>query len=197
MKQKSTKLSTDRMPRESAQEYTAWLLYCELGSLGKALGAWERIFHQSYTNLSPIYREQLGKPVTLRTLKNWSKKHHWVRRKEMKVNEDLAELKKETKRIAKLRIYKITIAFGRALDLKLKQLERGEYVSMSDLKTAWEMHRVEMGLVTGRYTVVAKIDENEQKPLTPEEKELGRRIDKLVIDFYNKKKLRSKTDKSL
>jgi hypothetical protein len=165
------KLSTLRMPGEREKEYTAWLLYCESGSLEKTLRIWGKIWHQVVTDLSPVYRERLGKPASLRTLKRWCVKHKWIKRTRIKLDEDLKELHKETQKIAKLRIYKITKVFGIALDKKLKQLQQGEHISASDLKTCWEMHRIEMGLSTsiGRQEVISVINEDEQKPPTKEE----------------------------
>lgn len=164
------KFITSRMPGEREDQYTAWLLYCEAGSLEKTLRVWEKIWHEVVTDLSPIYKERLGRPVSLRTLKRWCAKHKWIKRTRIKLDEDLQELHKETKRIAKLRIYKITKVFGIALDKKLKQLQQGEHISARDLKTYWEMHRIEMGLSTsiGKQEV-SLINEDEQKPLTEEE----------------------------
>jgi len=184
---RNEKLSTQKIPGERAREYTAWLLYCESGSLEKTLRIWQQIWHEVVTNLSPIYREQLGKPVSLRTLKRWCAKYRWVQRTEIKLDEDLKVLRKETQKIAILRIHKITEIFGIALHRKIKQLQQGEHISATDLKNYWEMHRIEMGLSTtiGKQQV-SLINEDEQRPLTPEEEELSKAITELEKEFSRK-----------
>lgn len=110
----------------------------------------------------------------------------------MKLEEDLKALREETKQIATTRKHKVAEAFKRTLDLKIKQLRKGEIVSTSDVKALWEMFRTELGLSTNKSEVAHTINEEDQKPPTPEEDELGREIDKAIINYYDKKRRKTK-----
>jgi len=110
----------------------------------------------------------------------------------MKLAEDLEALREETKRIATNRKHKVAEAFKRTLDLKIRQLRKGEIVSTSDVKALWEMFRTELGLSTGKSEIAHTINEEDQKPPTPEEDELGKEIDQAIKDYYDKKRRASK-----
>jgi hypothetical protein len=190
-KKKTTiKLATTKLPGESEQQYVAWLLYCDSGSIDKLLHLWEGL-HQGFTETSPEFiglRSRLGDLVSRRTLASWSKKFQWVKRRDMKLAEDLTALREETQRIATTRKHKVAEAFKRSIDLKIKQLRKGEAVSTSDVKALWEMLRTELGLSTGKTEISHKINEDDQVPPTPEEDELGKEIDQAIKNFYDKKR---------
>lgn len=190
-KKKTTiKLVTTKLPEENEKQYVAWLLYCDSGSIDKLFRLWEGL-HQGFTETSPEFvslRSRLGDPVTRRTIATWSKKFQWVKRRNMKLAEDLEALREETKRIAITRKHKVAEAFKRSLDLKIKQLRKGELVSTGDVKALWEMFRTELGLSTGKTEVSHKINEDEQVPPTPEEDELGKEIDQAIKNYYDKKR---------
>lgn len=191
-KRKTTiKLATTKLPKESEQQYLAWLLYCEAGSLRKLLRMWTNL-RQGFGDVAPEIASRLDEPPSIRTIQSWSKKFQWVKRTELKLEEDLLALREETKRIATTRKHKVAEAFKRSLDLKIKQLRKGELVSTSDVKALWEMFRTELGLSTGKSEVAHTINEEDQKPPTPEEDELGKEIDQAIKNYYDKKRRTSK-----
>jgi hypothetical protein len=181
------KVVTIKFPGETEQQYLAWLLYCEAGSLQKLLRMWTGI-RQGFGEVSSEIASRLDDPPTIRTLQNWSVKYQWVKRSELKLEEDLLALREETKRIATIRKHKIAEAFKRSIDLKIKQLRKGESVATGDVKALWEMFRTEMGLSTSKTEISHKINEDEQKPPTPEEDELGKEIDQAIKNYYDKKR---------
>jgi hypothetical protein len=180
-------LSTARMEGESEQQYLSWLLYCEAGSLQKLLRLWEGV-RQGFGEVSVEIASRLGEPVSLRTLEKWCSKFQWVNRASLKLDEDLLSLREETQRIATTRKHKIAEAFKRSIDLKNKQLRKGEVVSTGDVKSLWEMFRTELGLPTGKTEVTHTINEEDQKLPTPEEQELGQEIDQAVKNYYDRKR---------
>lgn len=187
-KKKTTiKLATSKLPGETERQYVAWLLYCEAGSLRKLLRMWTNL-RQGFGEVAPEIASRLDKPPSIRTIQTWSKKFQWVKRSELKLEEDLLALREETKRIAITRKHKVAEAFKRSLDLKIKQLRKGELVSTGDVKALWEMFRTELGLSTGKTEVSHRINEDEQVPPTPEEDELGKEIDQAIKNFYDKKR---------
>lgn len=199
MKRKTNKLklplSTKKLSGETEQQYVAWLLYCEHGTFDKLFHLWEGL-HQGFTETSPEIgnlRDRLGAPVSRRSIASWSKKFQWVKRRDLKLEEDLLALREDTKRIASFRTHKIAEAFRRSIDLKIKQLKKGEAVSTSDVKAMWEMFRTELGLSTGKTEVAHTINEEDQKPPTPEEQELGKEIDQAVKKYYDR--IRDKAEK--
>lgn len=181
------KLTTSKMPGETIQQYTTWQLYCLTGSFDRLLVAWQGLL-QGYTKITPELeglRSRLGHLVTRKTIALWSKKFSWVKRTELKVTEDVDQIRTEAMRFEKERKYKIIKAFRKALDTKLKRLDSGEEVTISELKQLWEMTRTEMGLVTDRSSVSLT---GEQRLLTPEEEVEGRALDEFVKKFHNQKR---------
>lgn len=193
-KNSTIKLVTAKLPGETERQYVAWLLYCDFGTIDKLLNVWKGV-HQGFTESSPELsnlKGRLGIPVSRRSLAKWSKKFQWVKRRDMKLEEDLKALREETKRIATNRKHKVAEAFKRSIDLKIKQLRKGELVSASDVKTMWDMFRTELGLSTNKSEVAHTINEEDQKPPTPEEDELGKEIDQAIKNYYDKKRRTSK-----
>ncbi|TAN35155.1 hypothetical protein EPN27_04455 [Patescibacteria group bacterium] len=106
----------------------------------------------------------------------------------MKLDEDLTALREETKRIATMNKHKVAEAFKRTMDLRIKQLRKGESVTTADVKQLWEMFRTELGLSTGKTVIAHTINEEDQKPPTPEEDELGREIDQVIKRHYDRQR---------
>lgn len=187
MKQKQLKLTTAKMSGETMQQFTCWQLYCLTGSFDRLLVTWQGLL-QGYTKITPeldSLRNRLGRLVTRKTIALWSKKFSWVKRTELKVTEDVDQIRTEAMRFEKERKYKIIKAFRKALDTKLKRLDSGEEVTISELKQLWEMTRTEMGLVTDRSSVSVT---GEQRLLTPEEEAEGKALDEFVKKFHNQKR---------
>lgn len=181
------KLTTSKMLGETLQQYTTWQLYCLTGSFDRLLTAWEGL-NQGYTKITPELeglKARLSNIVTRKTIALWSKKFQWVRRTDLKIAEDVDQIRTEAKRFEKERKYKIIKAFRKALDTKLKKLDSGEEITIGELKQLWEMTRTEMGLVTDRSSLSVT---GEQRLLTPEEEKEGRALDNFVKQFQEQKR---------
>jgi len=193
---KSISLKTSKMPGESEKQYAAWLLYCEAGSHNKLYRLWERL-QQNFSDSSAEivgFKDALGVPPSSRTLAEWSKKYKWVERRELKLSEDLEVMKEKVQKIKREKIYKIAELFERMLVILVKKIKTGYDPTIQELKQIWEMLRTELGESIGKHEVVG-INEDEQTPPTPEEAELGKRIDQVIVDFYDEQaKKRSKIE---
>ncbi|MFA5169076.1 MAG: hypothetical protein WC530_11170 [Candidatus Omnitrophota bacterium] len=163
--------TTQKMPKETEQQYTAWLLYCEAGSLQKALGIWDKV-GQSVGEMGVEFAERLGKKPSDTTLERWSKQFHWVERREIKLAEDLTALREKTKKIKRNKLHRIAEAFDRVGNKIMKRLKASEEPTILEWKIVWEMFQVELGKPTNRSQL--KVDD--QHPLTPEEKIRGKKI---------------------
>ncbi len=180
-------VTTSKMPGETLQQYTVWQLYCLTGSINKLLSTWEGLLH-GYLKMSPELEDlkaRLGQLVVRKTIQRWSKQFHWVKRTDLKIAEDVDQIRTEAKRFEKERKYKIIKAFRKALDTKLKKLDSGEEVTVAELKQLWEMTRTEMGLVTDRSSLSVT---GEQRLLTPEEEKEGQALDDFVKKFQEQKR---------
>lgn len=186
-------LTTSKMPGETEQQYTAWLLYCEYGSIEKLHRTWQETEGRpKATERRPEFEEimgRLGKSPALTTVKEWSVKFRWVERKDLKLQSELEELHRRAGRVVAQKKQKIVIAFGRILDDLLKKIESKKFstenMTMSDLKKLWEMARTELGETLGKHEVA--INEDEQKPPTPEEREFGKAVDQAIKEFYGRR----------
>lgn len=181
---KKEKTITSKLNGETEQQYTAFLIYTEIGSLEKLLHYWQEAEWRPGTaerrpELAALI-EKLGKPPALTTLKEWSGKYNWVVRRETKLSEDLEALREKTKKIIASKKDKIAEAFGLILNKKIKQLKDGESVTLPDFKQAWEMFQVEIGKPTSLSELKT---EPEQRLLTPEEKEHGKRLH-MAVRWY-------------
>jgi len=177
-------ITTSKMPKETEQQYTAWLLYCEYGSIDKLLQTWQGIERRTKADEGrtefEALMERLGKPPARTTIGEWSIKYQWVKRKKMKITEDLEALREKTKKIKREKIHKIAEIFERIINKVLKGL-RGDYEpTISELKIVWEMFQIELGKPTSRGELKT---EPEQRLPTPEEKEHGKRIHK-AVEWY-------------
>lgn len=175
------------------QQFTCWQLYTLTGSFNRLLTTWEGLI-QGYLKMSPeleALRNRLGRLVTRKTIQRWSKQFRWVKRTELKVKEDIDQIRSEAQRFEKERKYKIIKAFRKALDTKLKKLDSGEEITIFELKQLWEMTRTEMGLVTDRSAVKVT---GEQRLLTPEEEAEGKALDALIKTFHERKRKEGNRD---
>ena len=181
----SLKLSTSKMQSETKQQYVAWLLYCEAGSLQKTLQEWERV-GQLLGETGVDYVPIIGDKPSDTTIETWSKKYQWVARTDLRLEEELAELKDKADRFRKKRKYLITDILIQKMT-KLRKDVRTQDSSVLEVKYLWEMHRTEWGESTGKTEVKHSIDESEQAPPDPEENEVGREIDQVIKKHYGKR----------
>ncbi|MEK7643288.1 MAG: hypothetical protein AAB372_02465 [Patescibacteria group bacterium] len=179
-------LTTAKMPKETEQQYTAWLLYCEAGSLQKTLRLWERV-GQSVGEMGAEFAVRLGKKPSDTTIERWSKQFRWVERKDLKLQEDLEGLREKTKRIKTERVHRIAEYFEKAMTIALKSLKENSDVTTGDVKLIWEMFRTELGETLGKHTHAVGIDESKQTPPDEEEKALGAALNDTIKKFYDKR----------
>jgi hypothetical protein len=67
-------------------------------------------------------------------------------------------------------------------------MQAGEVTTVQEVRILWEMMRVEWGESVGKYEVAKNyIDENEQKPLTPAEIELSRKVSEVIKDWNDER----------
>lgn len=175
------------MPGETEQQFTAFLLYCEVGSVSKLIQAWQQICRNPVGELSVIFGSKLGDLPSERTIERWSVKYQWVERADQKLAEDLESLKKKTTQIRQKRAYLITEAFWSKLQMLRKQMQAGEATTVQEVRILWEMMRIEWGESISKQEVVQGINEEEQIPLTPDEIELSKKISELEIEFNKKR----------
>ena len=181
-------ITTSKMPKETEQQYTAWLLYCETGSLDKLLQAWTKV-GQKADEIGIDFGSRLGEKPARSTLGEWQKRYHWIERRELKLIEDLETLRGRLKKIKREKLYKIADAFERMTNKILKQLRSDKEPTILEWKMVWEMFQVELGKPTSR----AQLKTEEQKPLTPEEKEYGKELHKAVA-WYIRQEHEKKTN---
>lgn len=171
-------LTTIKMPKETEQQYTAWLLYCEVGSIDKLIRAWDRV-GQMADEIGIDFADRLGKQPARSTLGEWSKKYRWVERRELKLTEDLEGIRKKTQEIKQKKIGLIAEIFWEKLQALRRQIKKGEGSTVDEIKKLWEMFRTEMGETIGRHDVNF-IDESKQKPLNDKEAEWRQEINKTM-----------------
>ena len=83
---KNQRLKLTKMDGENLRQYWAWLLYCEMESVNKALRKWKEIWadkNNAPKTLKGI-EDKIGKAPSRATIINWSKEFSWVRRKQWK-----------------------------------------------------------------------------------------------------------------
>ncbi|MDD2822820.1 MAG: hypothetical protein PHQ59_01940 [Candidatus Daviesbacteria bacterium] len=180
-------LTTEKMPGETEQQYCAWLLYVEVGSLRKVLRNWG----QDDGDMGAEFTSRLGKKPAESTIERWSRKYRWVDRTELQLTEELTDLKQETDRFRLQRKFLVTDVLVSKLK-KLRREAKKTDVTVLDVKYLWEMHRTEFGEATGKTIVSHYIDEKEQLPPTSEENEIGKEIDQLIKNHYGRKTSKQK-----
>lgn len=181
-------LTTSKMPGETEQQYTAWLLYCDAGSLDKLHRLWEGL-HQDFTEIAPeiaALRGRLGSVPVRRTLAYWSKKYCWVERKDLKLTEDLVGIRKRSKEITQKKLGIIGELMWEKFQGIKRQIKKGEIATVDEAKKLWEMFRTEMGESLGKHEL--NINENEQQP--PSEQEMAgiEDISREFKEFYEQRR---------
>ena len=177
-------VTTEKMKNETPQQYMAWLLYCEAGSIPKMMQAWEQL-RQGIGETSGIFGEKVRKLGALpceRNVEAWCSKYRWVDRREIKLAEDLEALRDKTKKIKREKLHKIAEAFERTTNKIIKRLRADEEPSMLEWKLVWEMFQVELGKPTNR----SQLEVDEQHPLTSKEKEYGKKLHEAVKEIVRK-----------
>lgn len=184
-------ITTNKISKETEQQYTAWLLYCEAGSIRKLLRQWKAL-HQGFiktsSELEPL-AVKLGKPPSERTLLEWSRKYQWVKRTDLKLAEDLEVLREKIKKVKREKLHKIAEAFEKIANKILKRLREGEEPTINEWKQVWEMLQVELGKPITR----AALNE-EQRPLTEEEKKQKKKIDAALKKYIESDEYRKDKD---
>lgn len=178
---------TSKMSGETEQQFIAWLLYCEMGSIPKMVKAWNQL-RQGIGETSVVFGQNIQKMAPLpsqRNIERWSAKYDWVKRRELRVSEEMENLSLKASEIRKKKVFIIAEAFWDKLQLLRKQIRQGEHTTVDEVKKLWEMLRTESGESLGQHDV--HLLEDEQRLPTPEEDELGREIDETIIDFYERK----------
>jgi hypothetical protein len=188
-------LVTAKMQSETEQQYTAWLLYCETGSIGKLIRLWDGV-GQNLDESWMVLAKKLGKRPSHTTIGNWSKKYRWVERCELKLTEDIESIRKKTQEIKQKKIGLIAEIFWDKLQALRRQIKKGEGATVDEIKKLWEMFRTEMGEAIGRHDINF-IDESKQKPLTPEEDEFRKEIDKTIKMLHERRRKSRKSQHSL
>jgi hypothetical protein len=179
-------LTVDKMPGETEQQYAAWLLYCEAGSIEKLIRVWNKS-GQLADEIGMEFVTKLAKVPAHSTLGLWSKRYRWPERRDLRLEKELVELKDKADRFIKKRKYLVTDLLISKMG-KLQKQARTESTDVPEVRSLWEMHRTEFGEITGRSDVSHHINEAEQYPPTEDEKELGREIDELIKQHYDKKR---------
>lgn len=182
---KQPDLTTAKMPGETEQQYSAWLLYCEAGSIEKLMKVWEKS-GQLTDEIGIEFVTKLGKMPVHSTLGVWSKKYRWIERRDLRMEQELVDLKDKADRFRKKRKYLVTELLIQSLAKVQKQMKQSS-VSVLELKYLWEMHRTEFGESTGKTEVTHRIDESEQVPPDQEENEVGKEIDRVIKKHYEKR----------
>lgn len=186
-------LTTSKMPKETEQQYIAWLLYCEAGSIPKLRKAWEQVRHH-VGDLTGIWGQRLQKSGPLpmeRTIERWSSKYRWVERQELKLKEEMGEMSDRLSKIIQRRKYEIVILFGDALEKYGRQLrDPNRIITVQELRTLWEMMRIELGEPVGNYqgNPNAMMEIEQTTPTTNDE--LDEMIEEAAITFYRRRSVK-------
>lgn len=176
------------MPGETEQQYTAWLLYCEAGSIPRLIRAWEQLRY-GIGEATGTWGEKLNKLGSLpseRNIEKWSSKFRWVERRDLKLTDDMETIRERSEKIKKDKLHKIADAFEQITTKVLRRLRKGEEPTITEWKQVWEMLRTELGENIGKHEIVKGIDESQQNPPTEEERELGKALDNAIKEHYRK-----------
>lgn len=167
MSQSNTKItvSIEPMDGENWRQYFAWDLYTIYKSHKDLIDCIKHIINLgSKPKADPAAREAailLKSAPGLRTIKEWSRKFHWVER--TKLREEFDEYKAKAEKTKKFLPYLISELMEIVLKRLKKQMDEGERATVADLKLLWEMDRVEQGLpssIVGNKTIYEEIIPN-------------------------------------
>lgn len=186
-------LTTSKMPKETEQQYIAWLLYCEAGSIPKLIKVWGQVRHHvgGMTGIWGQRIEHLGRLPIERTLERWSSKYRWVERQELKLKQEMEEVNDRLSKIIQKRKYEIIILFGDALEKYGRQLrDPNRIITVQELRTLWEMMRIELGEPVGNYqgNPNAMTEIEPTAPVTNDE--LDEMIEEAAITFYRRRSVK-------
>ncbi len=183
-------LTTSKMPGETEQQYTAWILYCEVGSIPKTIRAWEQL-RRGIGDASGVFGEkirEIGVLPSERNIESWSSRYRWVKRKDLKLSEDLESLRQKAKDIKEKKIYTIAEIFWDKVQALKRQMKKGEVATVDEVKKLWEMLRTEFGESLGKHEF--NIREEDQKPPTAEEMAEIEDISRAFKAFYEQQRRR-------
>lgn len=183
--QNNLPVTTDKMPKETRRQYAAWLLYCEVNSLRKVYGSWEKV-RQKFGESSADWISDLQKRPSLRMIEKWSSKYGWVERADTRLAEELTEMKERADKFRAKRRYVVTDILMKKM-YKLQKQSNTEEATVKEVESLWGMHRSEYGESSTEISHRHHIDESKQVPPTPEEDEVGQAIDEVIINSYDKK----------
>lgn len=136
LSKQQSKTTSSKMPGEKERQYTAFLLYCEVGSVYKVLQTWEGICRGTVGEVSVFFKDKLGKLPTKRSLERWASKYQWVKRADLKLADDVEVLKKKTSQIRQKRLHIIAEVFWDKLQTLKKQMRSGEAATVPEVKLA-------------------------------------------------------------
>jgi hypothetical protein len=107
------------------------------------------------------------------------------------------ELDERIKKIILKKKYEIVILFDRVLNLYMKQTSDPSHrVTVSELKTIWEMARVELGEPIGRQVITVN-NEYSYEPPDPEHEEFMRGANEAIAKYLAlKAKNKDRTEKT-
>ncbi len=181
----------EQMPGETEAQFSAFLAYCYMlkRSIREVSKRWAEMGRELEEQNSRI---RLGKRPALKTLFQWSSNFHWVQRSKLWDEEKKELMTLEFQRSEKQRAIKVSRLYEKLGTYLLSQVNRSRPITVDEFKKAWEMFRTESGLSTGKTEVSHSINEDEQKPPTPEEKALGQEIDKAIKKFYDRQRSTTK-----
>ncbi len=183
-------LTTSKMPKETEQQYAAWLLYCEAGSIPKLMRAWGQL-RQGDGDATGIFGgkvRQLGPLPIERNVEKWCSQYRWVERKDLKLTEDLVGIRKKSQEITQKKLGIIGELMWEKLQSIKRQMKKGEIATVDEAKKLWEMFRTEMGETLGKHEF--NIREEDQKPPTEEEMADIEDISQAFKTFYEQQRRR-------
>jgi len=112
-------------------------------------------------------RFRLGKRPALKTLFQWSSNFHWVQRSKLWDEEKKELMTLEFQRSEKQRAIKVSRLYEKIGTYLLFQVNRSRPITVD---------------------VAHTINEEDQKPPTPEEQALGKEIDQAIKNFYDRQR---------
>ena len=186
-------LTTSKMPKETEQQYIAWLLYCEAGSIPKLKKVWEQVrLHDG--GMTGIWGQKIqgSGPLPIeRTLERWSSKYRWVERQELKLKEEMEEVNKTLSKIIQKKKYEIIVLFGDALEKYGRQLrDPNRIVTVQELRILWEMMRIELGEPVGNYQGNPNVMMEVEQASPVINDELDEVIEEAAVAFYRRRRVR-------
>lgn len=181
-------LTTSKIPGETEQQYAAWILYCEAGSIPKLMRAWDQLRHGDgdATGIFGGKVKQLGPLPIERNIEKWCSQYRWVERKDLKLTEDVVGIRKKSQELTQKKLGIIGELMWEKLQAIRRQMKKGEIATVDEAKKLWEMFRTEMGESLGKHEL--DINENEQQPPTSGEMAEFESISREFKEFYEQRR---------